>query len=86
MVLNPHFKHLMLILIVCPSTIEKYLCGTKDDKTSKTRVNIIVYDYTLTKVEHLRKLTIDIIWRHHLVLDNDNALIGTFENEEEESQ
>ena len=29
---------------------------------------------------------VHIICRHHLVLDEDNALIGTFENEEEESQ
>ena len=27
-----------------------------------------------------------IIWRHNLVLDEDIALIGTFENDEEESQ
>ena len=27
-----------------------------------------------------------IIWRHNLGLGNDNALIGTFENDEEESQ
>ena len=29
---------------------------------------------------------VHIIWRHHLVLDEDHALIGTFGNEEEESQ
>ena len=29
---------------------------------------------------------VHIIWRHHLVLDKDHALIGTFGNEEEESR
>ena len=60
-VLNHHFKHLMLILIVCLSAIEKHLPRTKDDKTSKTPVDIILYDYTLTKVQHLRKPTVDIV-------------------------
>ena len=73
-----------------------------------TNVDIIVYDFTLTKIGRLRKLTIDIIkeklpslqgdsnrrqtrsYAHnvesrHLVYDEDNALIGTFEDDEEES-
>ena len=29
---------------------------------------------------------VHIIWRHHLVLDEDNALIGAFESDEEELQ
>ena len=37
------------------------LLGTKDDKTRKTPMDIIVYDYTLRKVRHLRKSMIDII-------------------------
>ena len=71
-------------------------------------VDIIVYDFTLTKAGRLRKSTIDIIKEklpslqggssrrqtrsatynlesHHLVLDEDNALIGTSEDDEEES-
>ena len=41
--------------------------------------------YKVSQIEGELDL-VHIIWRHHLVLDNDNALIGTFENEEEESQ
>ena len=71
-------------------------------------VDIIVYDFTLTKAGRLRKSTIDIIKEklpslqgfsdrrrtrstthdleaHHLVLDEDNALIGTSDDEEDES-
>ena len=71
-------------------------------------MDIIVYDFTLTKVGRLRKSTIDIIKEklpslqgfldrsrtrscthnlesQHLVLDEDNALIGTFVDEEDES-
>ena len=71
-------------------------------------VDIIVYDFTLTKAGRLRKSTIDIIKEklpslqsgssrrqtrsatynlesHHLVYDEDNALIGTSEDDEEES-
>ena len=51
----------MQILIVCPFTIEKHLYGTKDNKTSKTFVDIIEYDYTLRNVGCLRKSMIDII-------------------------
>ena len=71
-----------------------------------SEVDIIVYNFTLTKVECLRMTTIDIIkeilpsledisdWRwtrfsaHNLEtpFGEDNDLIGTFENEEEESQ
>ena len=63
-----------------------------------------MYDFTLTKVGHLRKPTINIIKEklpslqgvsdrrrprsdkpnlesHHLVLDEDNALIGTSEDD-----
>ena len=69
-------------------------------------VDIIVYDFTLTKVERLRKLTIDIIKEklsslqgfidrrrtrlsthylelQHLIFYEENALIGTFDEEEE---
>ena len=71
-------------------------------------VDIIVYDFTLTKAGRLRKSTIDIIKEklpslqgfsdrrrtrstthdleaHHLVLDEDNALIGTSDDDEDES-
>ena len=71
-------------------------------------VDIIVYDFTLTKVGCLRKSTIDIIKEklpilqgvscrrqtrssihnmecQHLVLDEDNALIGTSEDDKEQS-
>ena len=71
-------------------------------------MDIIVYDFTLTKVGWLRKSTIDIIIEkllvlqgvsdrrrtrsathdlesHHMVLDEDNALIGTSEDDEEQS-
>jgi hypothetical protein len=71
-------------------------------------VDIIVYDFTLTKAGRLRKSTIDIIKEklpglqggssqrqtrsatynlesNHLVYDEDNALIGTSEDDEEES-
>ena len=51
----------MQILIVCPSTIEKHLRGTEDDKTSKTTVYIILYDYTVRKVGRLRKSMMRII-------------------------
>ena len=73
-----------------------------------SEVDIIVYDFTLTKVGRLRKPTINIIKEklsslqsfserrrtrsdvpnlesHHLVLDEDNALIGTSEDDEKES-
>ena len=69
-------------------------------------VDIIVYDFTLTKAGRLRKSTIDIIKEklpslqgftdqrrtrssthdlgsQHLILDEDNALIGTSDDEEE---
>ena len=57
-------------------------------------VDIIVYDITLTKARRLRKSTIDIIKEktsssthdlgsQHLILDEDNALIGTSDDEEE---
>ena len=69
-------------------------------------VDIIVYDFTITKAGHLRKSTIDIIKEklptlqsftdrrrtrssthdlgsQHLILDEDNALIGTSDDEEE---
>ena len=71
-------------------------------------VDIIVYDFTLTKVGCLRKSKIDIIKENlsspqgfsnrrrtissthdleaqHLLLDEDNALIGTSDEEEDES-
>ena len=71
-------------------------------------VDIIVYDFTLTKAGRLRKSTIDIIKEklpilqgdscrrqtrsskhnmecQHLILDEDNALIGTSEDDEEQS-
>ena len=71
-------------------------------------VDIIVYDFTLTKAGRLRKSTIDIIKEklpslqgfsdrrrtrssthdleaQHLLLDEDNALIGTSDEEEDES-
>ena len=69
-------------------------------------VDIIVYNFTLTKVGHLTKSTIDIIKEklsslegftdrrrtkssthdlesQHLILDEDDALIGTSDDEEE---
>ena len=71
-------------------------------------MNIIVYDFTLTKVGSLRKSTLVIIKEklpslqgfsdrrrtkssthdlesHHLRLDEENALIGTSNDEEDES-
>ena len=70
-------------------------------------MDIIVYDFTLTKAGRLRKSTIDIIKEklpslqgfsdrrrtrsstqdleaHHLLLDEENALIGTSDEEEDE--
>ena len=72
-------------------------------------VDILVYDFALTKTGHLRKSTVHIIkeklpglqddlnqrqtrsvtWsldNNHLLLDEDNALIATSEDEQEESQ
>ena len=100
-----------LEMIECPTTRggKKRKRNIRNTSTLDiSDVDIIVYDFTLTKAGRLRKSTVDIIKEklpslqsgssrrqtrsatynlhsHHLVCDEDNALIGTSEDDEEES-
>ena len=112
----PVIFFLSLVLLLdflheCPTTRggRKRKRNTRNTSTLDiSDVDIIVYDFTLTKAGHLRKSTIDIfkeklpslqsgssrrqtrsatynLESEHLVYDEDNALIGTSEDDEEES-
>ena len=70
-----------MVIIVYDFTLTK-IWMFKDDKDRNNKRKITKSRRYLKGEQDL----VHIIWRHHLVLDEDNALIGTFENEEEESE